>query len=183
MRNQINRHRLFFRPKNGMPANMFLPNLSSQRNPVITLYNRPGLALIKLRLAPAGIRTGEVVMQTNRWFRFDKLTVCPGPIFPIVREDRYISNSTNQFGGGFDYRATLSTDNELLAMHDIAAVTNFFGFNPFLKITNGVGQTVYAGYYTLAPYDSIETLDVCFNNKRSSQNIDSILIRRGHFHQ
>jgi hypothetical protein len=154
--------------------------------------NQPGDYALRpawVGLDKVTVRTGwntnqdQIAMQTNRWFRFDRLTVCSGRIIPVVREDRYICNATNQFGGSFAYRPSLPTDSQLLAMRDVSAVTNLFGWNPFSKMTIGVGQEVGTGYFTLAPYNSIETVETHFYNQRGSSKIDCVLVRRGHFHQ
>ncbi|EEF60466.1 hypothetical protein [Pedosphaera parvula] len=122
-------------------------------------------------------RKDEVAGQTNRWFHFDKLTVCPGPIFPVMREDRYIWDAATGRRSGPAYRPSLPTDSELLGMHDDASVTNFLGFNPF---RSGISGAPGIRYFTLGPYNTIKTLNVTFM-KGTGSNINSILIRRGTF--
>jgi hypothetical protein len=118
----------------------------------------------------------EITEETNRWLRFDRLTVCPSHIFPVMPEDRYICNATNESSGGFPYRTSLPTDSELLGMHDIAAVNKFIGYKAFY--TNHVG--IFAGYFTLGPYNSIDTVNIEFDAGGSSK-IESMIVRRGHF--
>jgi hypothetical protein len=118
----------------------------------------------------------EIMEETNRWFHFDRLTVCPGHIFPVVPEDRNICNSTNDADTGFSYRSSLPTDSELLGMRDVAAVNKFVGYKAFY--TNHLG--VFAGYFTLGPYNSIDTVNVEFNGGENSK-IESMIVRRGHF--
>jgi hypothetical protein len=122
----------------------------------------------------------EIAEETNRWLHFDRLTVCSGHIVPVAKEDRYICNATNEWSPNFAYRPSLPTDTELLGMRDVASVTNFFGWNPFWgpdKNGSGVGTS----FFTLGPYNSIDTLYVFFNKQGGSSNIVSTLVRRGHF--
>lgn len=113
--------------------------------------------------------------QTNRWLRFDRLTVCPGPIFPIMREDRYIWNTATGWRPGPAYRRSLPADSELLRIRDVASVAKFFGFNPF----KGKCSAFVACYYTLGPYNSIQTINVMFEKGKGS-NIEGIIVRRCH---
>lgn len=120
--------------------------------------------------------------QTNQLFHFDRLTVCSGPILPILKEDRFIceADGSGQVPGSmFGYRSTLPNDNELLGMLDVASVTNFFGFNAFEHF-DGRQSDIGVSYFTLGAYDSIETLNVTFM-KRAGTNIESIIVKRGHF--
>ena len=178
------------------PASIVLPpkswDISKHILVSLVTTNKPGDYALRpawVGVDKVTVRTGwhtnedEMARQTNRWFRFDRLTVCSGHIFPAVPEDRYICNATNEFSREFSYRPSLPTDDELLEIRDVSAVTNLCGWNPFFKMTNGVGQEVGMGYFTLTPYNSIETLDASFYNKRGSSKIDSIIVRRGHFHQ
>ena len=116
-------------------------------------------------------------LQTNKVLRFDRLTVGSGSIFPS-REDRYICDTaTGKFPGPV-YRPALPTDRKLLAMRDVSAVTNFLGIRAFMNWTNA--QTVGMSFFTLAPYNSIETLHVEFMKPGNRTEITSILVRRGH---
>jgi len=139
------------------------------------------------------VRTGyftnlyEMTKQTNRWHHYNELTVCRGPMFPKVHEDRFLSEG-DPTAGGPAYRASLPGDGELRTIRDVSSLTNFLGWNPFHDVhsgTNhaagwlgGVGQT----YFTLHPYNSIETLYIEVWRNAPGTNIDGILIRRGRFH-
>jgi hypothetical protein len=120
--------------------------------------------------------------QTNQLFHFNRLTVCSGPILPILKEDRFIceaDGSAHVSGSMFGYRSTLPSDNELLAMQDVASVTNFFGFNAFEQ-SDGRQSEIGASYFSLGGNDSVETLNATFM-KRSGTNIVGIIVKRGHF--
>ena len=120
----------------------------------------------------------DMSMQTNKFLKFDRLTVCSGPILPVIREDRYICDAVSGKAPGPAYRQSLPTDSELRAMHDVSSVTSFFGWNPFghWQGAQSVGMT----YFSLGPYNSIDTLHVEFMKKGESSDITGILVRRGH---
>jgi len=110
--------------------------------------------------------------KISQWLRCDRLTVYPHRIMPFAPEDRLICNATNVSSPGYVYRCSLPTDDELRAMHDVASVTHFFGFNPFKYSGMHIGMH----YFELGPYNSIETLSV------EVAGVDSILVRRGYLH-
>jgi hypothetical protein len=117
----------------------------------------------------------DMANQTNALLDFDRFTVCRGPIFPVMREDRYISKGG--CGPGPAYRHSLPSDAELLQMRDVSSVSNFFGWYPFSRRwTNG--ESVGICYFSLRPYDSIETLNVTFSKRANDTRIESILVRR-----
>jgi hypothetical protein len=118
----------------------------------------------------------EIAEETNRWLHFDRLMVCSGSIVPVAKEDRYICNATNAWVPAFAYRSSLPTDTELLGMRDVADVNKFVGYKTFY--TNHLG--VFADYFTLGPYNSIDTVNVEFDADGSSK-IESMIVRRGHF--
>jgi hypothetical protein len=120
--------------------------------------------------------------QTNQLFHFDRLTVCSGSILPKLKEDRFIceADGSGQVPGSmFGYRSTLPSDKELLGMQDVASATNFFGFNAFEHF-DGRQSEIGVNYFTLAAYDSIETLNVTFM-KGAGTNIAYMIVKRGHF--
>jgi hypothetical protein len=95
---------------------------------------------------------------------------------PAAKEDRYICNETNAWVPAFAYRASLPTDSELLGMRDVADVNKFVGYKAFY--TNHLG--IFADYFTLGSYNSIDTVQVEFDASGSSK-IESMIVRRGHF--
>ena len=139
------------------------------------------------------VRTGhftdpyEMTKQTNRWRHYNEITVCRGPMFPRVHEDRFLSEG-DPTAGGPAYRTSLPGDGELRKIHDVSSLTNFLGWNPFHDVHLGTNHSggwlggMGAYYFTLRPYDSIETLYVEVSRNAPGTNIDGILIKRGRFH-
>jgi hypothetical protein len=117
----------------------------------------------------------EMAKQANALLDFDRFTVWRRPVFPVMPSDRFIF----KFPGSptFAYRRSLPSDAELLQMRDVSSVSNFYGCNPFSrKWTNGEAFVIC--FFSLRPYDSIDTLDVTFSKRANETQIDGILVRR-----
>lgn len=149
--------------------------------------NRPGdypLQYDWVGIEKVTARTGWYAAhpQTNALLKLDRFTVRDGPFSPLVREDRFIwSVEEERFGRS--YRKSLPSDAELLQMRDITSISNFIGGNPFAPgPTNISSRSVGRGFFTLHPYDSIETLNVTFMKRTHESEIESVLVRRAVLH-
>jgi len=150
--------------------------------------NRPGDYLLQFDLVgieKVTVHTGWYAAhhpQTNVLLKLDRFTVRDGPFSPLVREDRFVwSIEEGRFGR--DYRQSLPSDAELLQMRDISSISNFIGGNPFAPgPTNISARSVGRGFFTLRPYDSIETLNVTFMKRTHESEIESVLVKRAVLH-
>ncbi|HSY17382.1 MAG TPA: hypothetical protein VK815_03570 [Candidatus Acidoferrales bacterium] len=193
---------LMLEAQSNAPGPLILPpnKWDNQKHLLASLMttNRPGS--YSLQPAWVGIekvtaRTGyytnwfETVNQSNRWFHFERFTVRPGRIMPMAPEDRYVcevdTNGNDASFSTYAYRAALPTDSDLLGVRDPASLTNLIGWTfPKGKKTDprswvGIG----GAYFTLGPYNSIETVRVEYMQHATGTKIDGIIVRRGHFHQ
>ena len=79
------------------------------------------------------------------------------------------------------YRQSLPSDSALLAITNTTSVSNLLGWNPFLNVTNA--STIRVRFFSLRPYDSIESLYVTFFVRRENPDtIHSTLVKRGKLH-
>jgi hypothetical protein len=132
------------------------------------------------------VRTGwyaaqfEIASETNRLIRFKTLSVLPAHMFPERANYRYLWDSPGKPFPEFAYRSSLPGDAELLKMHDIMSVSNFCYNLAYedLKFSNTI--TFVGNYFTLRPYDSIDTLHVEFLKYAGSPEITNVLVRRSH---
>lgn len=122
----------------------------------------------------------------NRWLRFDRFIVHPRP--DPWGSDRCLddSKSTGLSGNIYGYRASLPTDQELLALRWDWSLTNLIGYNPFRRRANpasdshppwGISSTF--RFFAVGRTNAIETLQVTFlktNNQGAA--IDGVVIKR-----
>lgn len=124
--------------------------------------------------------------RTNDWHRFDMFELYAAPVVPRDPTVRVICEMKGkQQTCACGYRPSLPTDSELTKMCDVSSVSNFFGWNYFRNFhpaTNQPAAVIGRRYFTLGPYDSINTLYVEFWKSSLGTNIDGILIKRGRFH-
>lgn len=193
---------LMLEAQSNAPGSLVLPphKWDTQKHPLASLVttNRPG----NYPLQPAWVgiekvtaRSGyftnwfDTVNQSNRWFQFARFTVRPDRIMPMAPEDRYIcevdTNGNDSSFSIYAYRPSLPADSDLLSVHDPASLTNLIGWTfPKRKKTDLRSWTGIGGsYFTLGPYNSIETVRVEYIQNETSTKIDGIIVRHGHFHQ
>jgi hypothetical protein len=131
---------------------------------------RPAWVGIEKVTAHTGYFTNwfEITNQTNQWFHFDRFTVCPGRIMPVAPEDRYICevDASGQISSiyTFSYRSSLPTDSELLRVPNPSSLTNLLGwtFPPKRQADARDWISIGGAYFTLAPFNSIETVRVWY---------------------
>jgi hypothetical protein len=122
----------------------------------------------------------EIASETNQLIRLKTLTVSPSLMPAETTAYRYIFDIPENPFPDFAYRSSLPTDAELLQMHDVASIRDFcYGSNS--KHLNFSRTIMFEGnYFTLRPYNSIDTLHVEFLRYAGSSEITNVLVRRSH---
>ncbi len=123
--------------------------------------------------------------HTNRWLRFDRFVVHPRPDPWGSNRQINDSKSMGMSSSIYGYRASLPTDQELLALRWDWSLTNLIGFNPFRGSTNTFapphppwGSSSSYRFFTLGRSNAIETLHVTFLVTNQGASIDGVVIKR-----
>lgn len=122
---------------------------------------------------------GEVAHQADQWLEFDQFTVIAKS--SPMREHRFISSKTKADYFGPAYRPSLPSDAELLEIKDTLSVSNLVGWDIFARRIKVHTATPTFHFFTLRPYDGIQTLRVTFNVsflKGKENTVQGILIKR-----
>jgi len=177
------------------PASLILPpkdwNHREHILYALTVTNKPGEYLL-----PSSWVGVEKVTACTGWYaakdwdtedkqpklvQIKRITVSSGRLLPAFPEDRYVWDGPKKPFPMFSFRSSLPTDAVLLKIHDAESIRQFWRSEhvPFKNSETNMAS-IGVNYFTLGPYNSIDTLSVLFMHMPGSSSITNMLVRRSH---